>query len=197
MIISEKYAKELIRDGKAEITGHTTTAQTWDERAYGKTYITLDRFDHQRVDHVLMKSRTHKGGKEVKITKIGLRISVFSDQHGYEGDILEENFKYWLEEEAKDFFRQGGSAEIWHDAIRVFDTPITSVSRLRAQLRREMEMEKRDYDRETTLWQSGCPEKENSGLAGDDFDYGDHGFSDEEVCAAKRGRSAYREFLGY
>ena len=52
MVISKKYAQKLIKGGKARIIGRTTTAPTWDERAYGETYIIVDRSDLQRVDHI-------------------------------------------------------------------------------------------------------------------------------------------------
>jgi hypothetical protein len=51
MIISKAYATRLIRQGKAIERGRTTTASTWAERAYGSTYVIVDRLDIGRVDH--------------------------------------------------------------------------------------------------------------------------------------------------
>jgi len=53
MVISEKYAKQLVRAGKARLDGHTTDAVCWDFRAQGQTYMIVTRFDLQRVDHYL------------------------------------------------------------------------------------------------------------------------------------------------
>ena len=51
MVISKKYAQKLVREGKARIVGRTTTATTWDDRAYGDIYRVVNRLDIQRVDH--------------------------------------------------------------------------------------------------------------------------------------------------
>ena len=51
MIISKKYAQKLIREGKAIIVNRTTDQKIWIERDYGKTYIVINRFDKQRIDH--------------------------------------------------------------------------------------------------------------------------------------------------
>lgn len=53
MIISKKYAKSLIKQGKAVELGKTTTATRWEDNSQGKTYVIITRFDNQRTDHFL------------------------------------------------------------------------------------------------------------------------------------------------
>lgn len=48
MIISRKYAKKLVREGKAEETGLTCEGHRWPE---GDHLVVLNRFDLQRTDH--------------------------------------------------------------------------------------------------------------------------------------------------
>lgn len=58
MIISAHKARKLITDGKAHCVGHTTTAPTWAENAYGTTYAIIDRYDEQRTDHCIDNDET-------------------------------------------------------------------------------------------------------------------------------------------
>ncbi len=52
MIISKAYAQRLVREGKAKIEDTRTTDQPrWEDRAMGKTYRVVTRYDVQRTDH--------------------------------------------------------------------------------------------------------------------------------------------------
>ena len=51
MIITKKYAQQLVRDGKAKIEGQTTDQARWQDRDMGKTYTIVTRYDLQRTDH--------------------------------------------------------------------------------------------------------------------------------------------------
>ena len=51
MIITKQYAKRLVKEGKATVTGHTTDQARWADREYGKTYAIITRHDKKRVDH--------------------------------------------------------------------------------------------------------------------------------------------------
>ena len=53
MIITKKYAKHLIRYGKAIVLGKTTDQPIWDERHNGKTFVILNRLDQGRTDHYI------------------------------------------------------------------------------------------------------------------------------------------------
>jgi hypothetical protein len=61
MIISRAYARTLIRQGRAVMAGHTTTAPSWGERYNsGHIYAILDRVDlpEYRTDHCLDNEET-------------------------------------------------------------------------------------------------------------------------------------------
>lgn len=51
MIISKKYAKKMIKEGRAQEDGRTTDQPNWEQRYNGKTYVVVQRFDFQRTDH--------------------------------------------------------------------------------------------------------------------------------------------------
>ena len=51
MIITKKYARKLVKAGKAKIDGRTTDQPTWEQRYGGKTYVVVQRYDLQRTDH--------------------------------------------------------------------------------------------------------------------------------------------------
>jgi len=51
MIITKKYARQLVKSGKARIEGRTTDQARWGERYQGKTYVIVTRLDLQRTDH--------------------------------------------------------------------------------------------------------------------------------------------------
>jgi len=51
MIITKKYAKKLVKAGKAKITGQTTDQPRWCDRFQGRTYLIITRYDLCRTDH--------------------------------------------------------------------------------------------------------------------------------------------------
>ena len=52
MIITKKYAKRLVREGKAKLEdGQVTDQARWQERYMGKVYQIVTRYDLQRTDH--------------------------------------------------------------------------------------------------------------------------------------------------
>ncbi len=51
MLISKRYAKKLIKEGKAQVDGRTTDQARWEDRDYGRTFVIVRRFDLQRIDH--------------------------------------------------------------------------------------------------------------------------------------------------
>ena len=57
MIIDKKYAKRLIKQGKAAEVGLTTDQPPWAQHYQGTTYVIIDRYDLQRADHYEDNSR--------------------------------------------------------------------------------------------------------------------------------------------